>query len=66
MLMCVFSEDPEEREDLYEELPDIAFRLEERLVYYVENMEDAFYPVLNYTAAADPDNFGGFWTPGWC
>ena len=60
------SDDPEEREDLYEELPDIAYQLEERLSFYVENMVPAFYPLANYTPEANPDNFGGFWSPGWC
>ena len=64
--MCIFSlpDDPEERTDLIEEFPEIAEALELRLVEYVENMAPAYNP--DTTDDADPDNFGGFWSPGWC
>ena len=58
-------DDPEERTDLIEEFPEIAEDLELRLAEYVENMVPAYNPD-NKPDEADPDNFGGFWSPGWC
>ena len=38
--------------------------LEERLDQYIAALSDQFYP--EKTEAADPDNFGGVWSDGWC
>ena len=59
------SADPEERVNLINDLPAVAEELEWLLAEYDEKRVPAtrgpYAPEL-----ADPERFGGFWSPGWC
>ena len=63
---CLFNieNDPCEYQDVADENQDIAKKLYDRLVYYNSTMVTPLW-LLNFEEpdAADPDNFGGFWTP---
>ena len=67
MLKCFlpFLDDPEERINLINELPEIAEELEFLLYEYEQTRVTKFKP-LGDPEAADPANFGGFWSPRWC
>ena len=64
MLCLLYADDPEERRNIIEEFPQVAEALEEKLKVYVEEMVPAY--LLDDSVDADPDNFGGFWSYGWC
>ena len=59
-----FSSDPEERVNLINDLPEVAEELE-HLGEYDENRVDTWAP-LRTPGPTNPDNFGGYWAPGWC
>ncbi|KAK7476631.1 hypothetical protein BaRGS_00032106, partial [Batillaria attramentaria] len=57
-------DDPEERQDLSAQMPDMMSFLQRRLAEYRQSE----VPPQNAPVdpAGDPKNFGGVWTPGWC
>ena len=61
----MFSADPEERVNLINDLPEVAEELEHLLGDYDENRVDTMFH-LPTPDLANPDNFGGYWAPGWC
>jgi len=56
--------DPEERQNLAEVEPEVLEVLRLRLAELEEGMSEVTYPPK--TEAADPGNFGGVWSAGWC
>ena len=63
MLYCLA--DPEERVNLINVLPDVGEELEWLLAEYDEKRVPALNPP-GTPEFADPELFGGFWSPGWC
>ncbi|XP_060083290.1 arylsulfatase B-like isoform X1 [Ylistrum balloti] len=57
-------DDPNEHDDLSTKLPDLVEKLRTRMAEYHKQMVPANYPAG--TSTADPKNYNGFWTPGWC
>ncbi|XP_069103593.1 arylsulfatase J-like [Argopecten irradians] len=57
-------DDPNERNNLSDKLPDVVKKLRMRMAEYHKQMVPANYP--NGTAVSDPKNYNGFWSPGWC
>ncbi|XP_069103674.1 arylsulfatase B-like isoform X2 [Argopecten irradians] len=57
-------DDPNEHKDLSLTHRDIADQLSKRMAEYHAQMVPANYPAA--TIASDPDNYNGFWSPGWC
>ena len=60
----MLSDDPNEHVDLSKKHPDIVEKLKKRLDEYHKQIVPANFPGV--TIASDPDNYGGYWTPGWC
>ena len=56
--------DPEERNDLREELPSIFADLRERAIHHLANVVEADFPPADFSG--HPRNFGGNFSPGWC
>jgi hypothetical protein len=59
-----FSDDPNEHVDLFKKLPDVVSKLKSRLEEYHKLIVPANFPPNSKSSA--PQNYGGFWTPGWC
>ncbi|KAH9499681.1 hypothetical protein Btru_074419 [Bulinus truncatus] len=57
-------DDPTEHNNLYDQLPDVVKQLQDRLNEYKKKYVPPNFPLP--TPKADPKNFGGAWTPGWC
>ena len=56
--------DPEERNDLRENLPSIFADLRERAIHHLANVVEADFPPADFSG--HPRNFGGNFSPGWC
>ncbi|CAL1539631.1 unnamed protein product [Lymnaea stagnalis] len=56
--------DPNEHKNLYYQLPDVVKQLQDRLYEYKKKYVTPNYPPND--PSADPSNYGGVWTPGWC
>ena len=56
--------DPEERNDLRDELPSIFADLRERAIHHLANVVEADFPPADFSG--HPRNFGGNFSPGWC
>ncbi|CAG5124531.1 unnamed protein product, partial [Candidula unifasciata] len=63
-LLYNLKDDPYECNNLYDHLPHVARRLHERLGQYKKQYVAPNFPDSN--RLADPRNYGGFWSPGWC
>ena len=50
--------------DVKGERPGVLRRLQRRLEQWRRSLVPANFPPDD--PAADPDNFGGVWSPGWC
>ena len=61
----LFTDDPQERNNLIDELPEIAEEMEWMLAPYEENRVDTVFPMIR-PRESSPNNYGGFWSPGWC
>ncbi|KAH9499684.1 hypothetical protein Btru_074431 [Bulinus truncatus] len=57
-------DDPTEHNNLYDQLPDVVKQLQDRLNEYKKKYVPPNFPLP--TPKADPKNFGGAWSPGWC
>ncbi|XP_012945632.1 arylsulfatase I-like [Aplysia californica] len=57
-------DDPEERNNLYDKLPDVVKKLEAKLADETRRYTKPDYPDNN--PKSNPLNFGGAWSPGWC
>ncbi|OWF53589.1 arylsulfatase B-like [Mizuhopecten yessoensis] len=57
-------DDPNEYYDLSEELPHVVEKLRSRMAEYHAQMVPANFP--KDSAAANPLNYNGYWSPGWC
>lgn len=57
-------DDPNEYNDISDKFPDVVKKLRARMAEYHKQMVPANYP--NATSAANPKDYNGFWTPGWC
>ncbi|XP_078326537.1 arylsulfatase B-like [Crassostrea virginica] len=64
IMLFNLKDDPNEHVDLSKKHPDIVEKLKKRLDEYHKQIVPANFPGV--TKASDPDNYGGFWTPGWC
>ena len=51
-------------QNLAEVEPDVVLDLQARLAELEEGMSSVTYP--QKTDEADPSNFGGVWSAGWC
>ena len=58
------SEDPTEHHDLSKTDPENLKRLQQRLDYWMKSLVPAQNPPPD--PKANPKNFGGNWSPGWC
>ena len=56
--------DPEERNNLREELPSVFADLRERAIRHLANVVEADFPPADFSG--HPRNFGGNFSPGWC
>ncbi|KAK7500422.1 hypothetical protein BaRGS_00008329 [Batillaria attramentaria] len=57
-------DDPTERNDVKDEYPEVLAEMKERLRKWRESLVPANFPPDD--PAADPNNFDGVWSPGWC
>ena len=57
-------EDPSETVNLADTEPAIVEDLRSRLEAYIAALPDGFYPPND--PSADPENWGGVWSDGWC
>jgi len=57
-------DDPEERHDLSAEKPELLQLMSGRLMDLYNDVEPAH--IYHDIPEADPANYGGVWTPGWC
>ncbi|XP_061179842.1 arylsulfatase B-like [Saccostrea echinata] len=64
MMLFNLKDDPNEHVDLSKKLPDVVSKLKSRLDSYHKQIVPADFPPSSKSAA--PQNYGGFWTPGWC
>ncbi|XP_048753866.1 arylsulfatase B-like [Ostrea edulis] len=64
MMLFNLKDDPNERVDLSKKLPDVVSKLKSRLEEYHNLIVPANFPPPSKASA--PQNFNGFWTPGWC
>ena len=58
------SEDPEERNDLQEELPDVMEKMRLKALELYGSFVERDYPDMS--SRSDPARWGGNWSPGWC
>lgn len=58
------SDDPTEHFDIADKYPDVVKDLQSRLNIHRTTMVPAYYPPES--KKADPTNFKGVWSPGWC
>ncbi|XP_022329100.2 arylsulfatase B-like [Crassostrea virginica] len=64
LMLFNLKDDPNEHVDLSKKHPDIAAKLKGRLEEYHKQIVPANFPENSKSSA--PENYGGFWTPGWC
>uniref|UniRef100_A0A2C9KS10 Sulfatase N-terminal domain-containing protein n=1 Tax=Biomphalaria glabrata TaxID=6526 RepID=A0A2C9KS10_BIOGL len=57
-------DDPFEIHNLYKELPEVAEVLLSRFRSYNNTRKAPLERIID--PASNPENFGGFWSPGWC
>ena len=57
-------EDPEERNDLKQELPEIFQELKRKTLEHLKNIVPEDFPAQDYSG--HPRNFDGYFSPGWC
>ncbi|XP_071109083.1 arylsulfatase B-like [Haliotis cracherodii] len=57
-------DDPLEKHDLAEAMPEMVAKLRERLLEYKRQMVPANYP--DPDPKGDPKRYNNTWTPGWC
>ena len=62
--MVSLTADPTEHFDIAEKYPDVVEDMKKRLAKYRETLVPANFPPDD--PKADPKNFGGNWSPGWC
>ena len=58
------TDDPEERNDLQEELPDVMEEMRLKVLELYGSFVERDYPDMSYKS--DPARWGGNWSPGWC
>ncbi|BFZ22838.1 hypothetical protein BsWGS_25876 [Bradybaena similaris] len=63
-LLFNLKDDPYEEHNLYDQLPKVAKKLHDRLMKYKKRYVPPNFP--QPSPLADPENYGGFWSPGWC
>ncbi|BFZ22840.1 hypothetical protein BsWGS_25878 [Bradybaena similaris] len=63
-LLFNLKDDPYEEHNLYDQLPKVAKKLHDRLMKYKKRYVPPNFP--QPSPLADPQNYGGFWSPGWC
>ena len=57
-------DDPEERNDLKDEQPELLERMRLKAREFYGSMVERDYPP--FSKKSNPRNFGGVWSPGWC
>ena len=57
-------EDPQEKNDLRCELPEIFAQLRLRAIYHLKHLVPADFPTQDFSG--HPSNFQGYFSPGWC
>ncbi|KAK7099015.1 hypothetical protein V1264_003219 [Littorina saxatilis] len=57
-------EDPTEHHDVKDKYPDVLAKMKARLAEWRQTMVPANFPEND--PAANPEHYGGTWTPGWC
>lgn len=57
-------EDPTERNNLADQMPELVASLKARMAEYKRKYVPPNYP--HGDPASDPQKYGGAWTPGWC
>ncbi|CAG5124532.1 unnamed protein product [Candidula unifasciata] len=63
-LLFNLKDDPYEENNLYDELPEVVRRLQDRLKEYRKGYVSPNFPADSQLS--NPENYGGSWTPGWC
>lgn len=63
---CAWADDPLEKNNLYSSMPDQVAVMEKQLDVYFEHYVPDFHHAYKPTAKADPANFDGAWSSGWC
>ncbi|XP_059170480.1 arylsulfatase I-like [Physella acuta] len=63
-LLFNLKDDPNEHNNIYDQHPDIVSQLTDRLEAYKRGYVDPNFPPSD--PRADPSNYGGVWSPGWC
>ena len=58
------TEDPEERNDLQEELPDVMEEMKLKVLELYGSFVERDYPDMS--SKSNPARWGGNWSPGWC
>ena len=58
------ADDPEERTDLQEELPEVLEKMRLKVLDMYGTFVKRDYPDMSNQS--DPARFGGNWSPGWC
>lgn len=61
--MLPTSDDPSETRDLSAMFPDVVLKLEKMIDSERQNVVEQIRPT---SLTANPSNFNGFWSPGWC
>ena len=59
-----FSDDPNEHNDLSKQYPDVVKELKAKLEEYKKSYVPPKKPPID--PKANPDNYDGYWSPGWC
>ena len=59
-------DDPEERTNLADSMPDKVAELKERLAFWQAQEISPDFSSENEVPEGAAANFGGIWTPGWC
>ena len=61
---CSFAEDPEEKNDLAAELPEVVQIMAGRITDLYKRVGDII--VYSSDPAGSYTNYDGVWSPGWC
>ena len=56
--------DPEERNNLSDQLPEVFSDLRRRALMHLANVVEADFPEQDFSG--HPRNYGGYFSPGWC
>jgi len=56
--------DPEERNNLSDQLPEVFSDLRRRALMHLANVVEADFPEQDFNG--HPRNYGGYFSPGWC